>query len=144
MAGEQTKTKLLFLDADEMSFQVWQCMASALEALPSFEFHHASDATEALRMMETIRPDVVVMHFDDDAHAEREAFFDSLFGDFPPVIVPLGCDEVAPACCTSSRSTNVITVEGCESLDGIHRTLVMAASAAYRTTTGLLPESLVH
>ena len=59
------KTRLLFVDADETSFQVWQCMANVLDSLPPFEFHYAADATEALEGLDQIKPDVIVLNFSD-------------------------------------------------------------------------------
>lgn len=134
------KTRLLFVDADEMSFQVWQCMANVLDSLPPFEFYYAADATEALEVLEQIKPDVVVVNFSDEEAAEREVFLESLYGAHPPVVVTT--DELERALEEDRQSIYRI---GCGSLDGIHKTLVAAASLASRALVGVsTPGELVH
>ena len=126
-AGMDGKTRLLFVDADETSFQVWQCMANVLDSLPPFEFHYASDATEALEVLEQIKPDVIVLNFSDEEAAEREVFLESLYCGHPPVVVTT--DELERAL---EEDRDLIYRIGCGSLDGIHKTLIAAASLASR------------
>ena len=119
-----SSTKLLFIDSDETSAEVWKCMAKVLESLPKFEFFHAADATEALTLMDTVKPDVIVLNLDDDDVDEKEAFIDSLYGQHPPVVIPN--EEEKNLIKDSER---MIYLNDCESLDGIHKTLHAAATA---------------
>lgn len=118
-------TKLLFIDEDEGSFEVWQSLAQVLSTLPPLQFYHACDATDALAMIDTICPDVVVLNLDDDLEAERSVFVDSMYGDFPPVVVPLE-DEMQ----FTAENDKMIFLENCSSIEGIHKTLLAAVSAA--------------
>ena len=63
-------TKILFIDNDEPAFEVRQCMAKVLGSLPPVKLFHAKDATEALSMLDELKPDVVVL--DDEQGAEKD------------------------------------------------------------------------
>jgi DNA-binding NarL/FixJ family response regulator len=118
-------TKLLFIDDDESSFEAWQSMATILSSLPPITFYHAADASDALHMLDKIQPDVIVLNLDDNLVDERAVFIDSLFGDYPPVVVPME-DDVS----SSAMSDKLIYLSNCSSIEGIHKTLLTAATAA--------------
>ncbi len=125
MERKSTQTKILLLDDSEASFQIWQCIARALDGLPPLEMIHAIDATEALQKIEQAKPDVVVVNLDDELVEEKQVFMDSLFGHHPPIVVPNDPQN-------SRSSDKVIYVNSGESLDGIHKTLLAATAAATR------------
>lgn len=125
-------TKILIVDNDETSFQVRKCIAKVLAALPPVELFHARDASEALALLEQLKPDVVMM--DHENEAEKDLFFDSLTMNHPPVMV-----------CTDGENTkkekfsvdNPITyVKKSESLDDIHQSLMMATTLGAKSTSG--------
>ena len=129
---EQSRTtKILFVESDETSFQVRQCMARAISALPPVELFHARDATEALSMLEQLKPDVVV--FDDDVPAERELFIDSLAPNHPPVV--MRTESEIPPDKKFSLDKPITYIPKIESLDGIHQTLVLATALGVRGTS---------
>ena len=127
MEKKSSQTKILLLDGSEASFQIWQCLARALEGLPPLEMIHAVDATEARQKIEQAKPDVVVVNLDDELIEEKQVFMDSLFGHHPPIVVPNDAKQ-APS------TDKVIYVNSGESLDGIHKTLLAATAAAARGT----------
>lgn len=122
-------TKVLFIDADEASFQIWQCMARTLEKLPPMELFYAQDATEGLNMLEDLHPDVIVVNLDEDA-SERDIFLDSLYTQHPPVIVPAA--EITHAH-KAALTQDIHYIKRHETLDGILHTLITAATAAQKT-----------
>ncbi len=123
--GEQFRTtKILFVDSDETSFQVRQCMARVLSSLPPIELFHARDATEALAMLEQLKPDVIVL--DDEIPAERDLFIDSLPGNHPPIV--LRSETTLPAPEKFKLDKHVTYIPKNESLDGIHQTLILVTA----------------
>lgn len=119
-------TKILFVDDDEALMQVWQCIAFALEGIPPVEFFHAADATDGLTMLEQCKPDVIVLNLDENLSEEREVFMESLYGAHPPVIVPTDREGE-----TVGRDDVIYVTRG-GTLDGIHKALLVATSAATR------------
>lgn len=122
-------TRILFVDSDEGLLQVWQCIAFALEGIPPVEFFHATDATDGLSMLEKCKPDVIVLNLDDELSEERDVFMESLYGPHPPVIVPTDDEGSANA----KRDGKFIYVNRGGTLDGIHRALLVATSAASKS-----------
>lgn len=121
--AKELVTKILFIDSDETSFQVRRCMANVLHELPPVELFHAHDATEALAMMEDVKPDVVVI--DDEAPEERNLFLDSLPGDHPPILLQTDLPGNSKPVLPTKRVT---CVPRNQSLAGIHQTLLMASA----------------
>ncbi len=117
-------TKILFIDNDEISFQIRECIARALKNLPPIEMFHAHDATEALAMLESLNPDVVVL--DDDSKEESSLFLDSLTPNHPPVLLRTG----RRAAKNGNTVDNITPIIKNESLEGIHQTLIAAAELA--------------
>lgn len=121
-------TKILFIDNDEMAFQVRQCMVRVLNQLPPVELFHANDATEALALLENLKPDVIIL--DDELAEERDLFLDSLTPKHPPVVVQTESEAKKAA------RKEVTYIEKNESLEGIHQTLLVATTLASKTAAG--------
>lgn len=137
--GDQFRTtKILFVDNDETSFQVRQCMAKVLEALPPVELFHARDATEALSMLDQLKPDVVVL--DDDTPAERDLFIDSMVGNHVPIVLRSETREVLPK--DFSLEKKITYIPKSESLDGIHQTLMLVTAIGVKATNLKLTGSI--
>jgi DNA-binding NarL/FixJ family response regulator len=126
---DSTITKILFIDNDEMAFQVRQCMARVLGELPPVELFHANDATEGLQLLENLRPDVVIL--DDEVPEERDLFLDSVTGLYPPIVV-----QTEGTAKSKSSSNKVTYVMKNESLEGIHHTLLVATTLASKINAG--------
>lgn len=124
MSREQTPTRILIVDHDELSFEFFRTVATRLEELPPVELFHARDATEALALLESIAPDVVIM--DDEQPEESELLIDSLAAAHPPVVY---CAEnLAQATRSVSHAEQVTCIERTESLEGVHQRLRVAAA----------------
>lgn len=123
-----TVTKILFIDNDETAFEVRQCMAKVIAALPPVELFHANDATEGLAMLENLKPDVVIL--DNELQEERDLFLDSLTANHPPIVI----QTETPAPKGSNKRYTYIPKSS--SLEGIHQTLVVAANVATKTVSG--------
>lgn len=137
--GEKSRTtKILFVDNDETSFEVRQCMAKVLNALPPIELFHARDASEALALLDQLKPDVVVL--DDDTPAERDLFMDSLAGNHPPIVVRSETREILPK--DFSLEKRVTYIPKSESLDGIHQTLMLVTAIGVKATNAKLSGSI--
>ncbi len=137
--GEQLRTtKILFVDNDETSFQVRQCMARVLDALPPVELFHARDATEALSLLDQLKPDVIVL--DDDTPAERDLFMDSLVGIHPPIVLRSETREILPK--DFSLEKRVTYIPKSESLDGIHQTLLLVTAIGIKATNAKVSGSI--
>lgn len=131
MQTDGSTTRILIVDSDETMFQVRQCIARALEELPPVELFHARDATEALALMDSLAPDVIVLH--DEEPGERDLFMDSLALNHPPIVL-----------CTESHSDDAISMEidkeityipKSETLEGFHQTLLLAAAIGMKFTS---------
>ena len=131
MSGEKSRTtKILFVDNDETSFQVRQCMAKVLNSLPPVELFHARDASEALSMLDQLHPDVVVL--DDETPAERDLFMDSMVGNHVPIVVRSETRQVLPK--DFSLEKKITYIPKSESLDGIHQTLLLVTAIGVKST----------
>jgi DNA-binding NarL/FixJ family response regulator len=124
-------TKILFVDGDETSFQVRQCMAKVLNSLPPIELFHARDATEGLALLDQLKPDVVVL--DDEIPGERDLFIDSLPGNHPPIVLRSETNSVKPEKFRLDEPVTYIPKN--ESLDGIHQTLILVTAIGIKGTT---------
>lgn len=139
--GEQFRTtKILFVDNDETSFQVRQCMARVLNSLPPIELFHARDATEALAMLNQLKPDVIVL--DDETPAERDLLMDSLPGNHPPIV--LRSETRLPTPEKFRLDEPVTYIPKNESLDGIHQTLILVTAIGIKGTNVRAVSSAVH
>ncbi len=126
---EQGKaTKILFIDEDEASFQIVKCMANVIEQLPPVELFHACDATEGLMMLDNVKPDVIVLN--DDMKEERDVFIESLSADHPPILIQSEDSPSQSAPKTRCTGKQVTYVEKSGTLEGIHKTLLVATSVA--------------
>lgn len=141
MQRNERVTKILFIDNDEMSFQIRKCIAKALVQLPPVELLHANDATEALAAVELMKPDVVVLDAEMDAQ-ERDLFMDSLSGNHPPIMLQTNNDDHSLSNASSSQKT-VTRIQKNETLEGIHQTLVTATSLAIKSLDSK-PSGAVH
>lgn len=138
MQAEESLTRILIVDNNERMFEVRQCIARALTELPPIELFHARDATEALALLDSLAPDVVVL--DSEEPGERDLFMDSLSSDHPPIVL-----------CTESQSEDSITMEidrevtyipKSETLEGFHQTLKLAAAIGMKFTAEREPCTL--
>lgn len=125
MKDKKPAMRILFLDQDEASFQIWKCMANVIEKLPPVELFHASDATEALMLLENVKPDVIVL--DSDLEEERMMFMDSITDTHPPILIQVDEDEKQQR---NSTDDKVFYVTKTGTLEGIHKTLLVATSVA--------------
>ncbi len=118
-------TRILFVDNNETSFQIWQCIAYALDGLPPIELVHAQDTTDGLNMLNNLKPDAIVLNLCDSDSSERESFLDNLIDHHPPVIIYTDTED-------SQESTNdkIHYVSRTGSLGCIHKALLTATSAA--------------
>ena len=131
-------TKILFIQDDEGTFQILQCIAKALLTLPPIELYHARDASEALSLLESLCPDVIVM--DEEEVEEKELLIDSLSLNHPPII--LQTDEVIESLEDDSLNAEIVRLQRGESLEGIHKTLQVAAELGEKFTGGRAGHSL--
>ncbi|MCC6221172.1 MAG: hypothetical protein IT291_08040 [Deltaproteobacteria bacterium] len=113
-------TRILFVDKDERSFQIWQCIAAAIQNLPPIELIHASNASHGLLMIGQIKPDCIVLNFGDEDHSELDTFLKNLLETHPPIIVQAEEEFF------DTRRENVFFVEQSGSLESIHKTLLAA------------------
>jgi len=125
MDFDQPITKILFIDNDETSFQFRKCMAKVLNSLPPIELFHAVDATEALGMLETLQPDVIVI--DGELAEEKELFLDSLSSEHPPIVLQTNESTDERNSDQFETSNHITKMEKNESVDGIHQTLRLAS-----------------
>lgn len=126
MKGNNEKTmKILFLDNDEMSFAIRQCIARVLTNLPPLELYHATDAASALDALESFAPDVIVA--DENSYDELEILFDSTDHQRPPVLLQSEKNLVSEA---ELANKNVMRIGKSGSIDGLRRTLVAATTLA--------------
>ena len=134
-----TTTKILFIYEDEASFQIWKCMANVIEQLPPVELFLALDATEGLNMIDHVKPDVIVL--DNDMADERDMFLDNISVDHPPILIQ-----------TDSTSRNqqmvngkqVVYVEKNGTLEGIHKTLLVATTVAKQQLPKDVAQEQIH
>jgi DNA-binding NarL/FixJ family response regulator len=121
-------TKILFIEEDQTSFEIRRCIARVLEGIQPLELYHAKDATEALELLDEVKPDVVVIEHEESA--EQDLFLDSLKKSHPPVIAKEQC---------SRPGVNYVERDG--SLESIHNLLRRATELALLgTASGETPQ----
>jgi chemotaxis response regulator CheB len=130
-------TKILFIDDDEMSFQIRKCIAKALAALPDVELFQAHDATEGLQMIDNVKPDVVVI--DHEEIEEQELFIESLSSNHPPIVL-----QTQTGRSEKTAAKKITCIPKSDSLEGIHQTLLIAAAIAEKGTDLTSKSSLLH
>lgn len=135
---EVPPTKILFIEDNEAAFQILQCIARAILTLPPIELFHARDASEALAMLDTLEPDVIVI--DEDINEERELLMDSLNVDHPPIILQTDEDSLEET--VASINNEVTRLPRGDSLEGIHHTLKVAAELGEKFTGNRVSRSL--
>lgn len=128
MSGYQDITKILFVDNDNLAFQIRQCAARAIFGLPPLELFHANDANEALATIEQIRPDVVVL--DSKLSEEIEVLIDNLGGYLPSFIVQTDNATLEELESFQQLGAGVTCIANGNSLDSLHSMLLLAASIA--------------
>lgn len=136
MSNEVPVTKILFVDNDEMGFQFRKCMAQALKSLPPVELFHATDASEALALVDSLRPHVIVV--DDECKDETDLLMDSLSPNHPPILLQTSEQQK-----NASTPTELVTrIQKNESLEGIHYTLLLASSLGIKNGSQQTPETV--
>lgn len=139
MSGSQQITRVLFVDNDELSFEFRKCMARVITSLPPMELYHAHDATEALTLLESLQPDVVIL--DSDSEEENSLFLDSLVGAHPPVVV---LDEEAEKRSQHSATDEIKYLQKNDSIEGIHQTLLLATELVAKDNSATVDAKFVH
>ena len=134
MKSKDVATKILFLDDDEISFEFRKCMAKVLSSIPPVELFHASDATEALGLLESLHPDVIVLN--EDLAEENALFLDSLTQDHPPIVVQTDKEQ------KKALDESITYIKRNETIEGIHQTLVVATTICKKKTAA--PTSAFH
>jgi len=110
-------TKILVVSEDESSFQLQRCVAIALGKGNSIDMIYAKDASEALSIIESESPDVIL--FNGEETEEADLLFESLSYNHPPVVFQTDEDLKLPK--TDDSSVTFIPQD--ETLEGIHETL---------------------
>ena len=124
MRNEQEVTRILIVEEDESSFEYCRTLADRLDELPPIELFHARDATEALALLESIAPDVLVI--DDENPDESGLLMESLDSHTLPIVF---CTENVDNAIRMLMDANHITcLQRTESLEGLHQTLRVAAA----------------
>lgn len=118
-------TRILFVDADERYFEFKKCIARVIADIPPVEMYHANDATEALRMMDEVKPDVIVL--DDSVIEECDLFLDSLNQQHPPIVFQTEASKPELA---NDGEVSMTYLQKDESLAGIHQSLMQIAAVA--------------
>jgi DNA-binding NtrC family response regulator len=119
-------TTILFMETDDIVFQFRQCMAKALKHLPELKLIYASDATEALSMVDQEHPDVIVV--DSELEEETCLLLDALAKTHPPVLIQTETGVERKT--RWQKYANVSFVDKEHSLENMHETLVSATEAA--------------
>lgn len=118
-------TKVLFLDQDDTFFQIGQCIAKVLNQLPPMELFHAADATEALALVENLKPDIVVL--DDTMPEECDLFIDGLHGSRPRILLQT---QSSTSLTAATLLAEVTRIPRHDSLEGVSQVLMMIANIA--------------
>lgn len=114
-------TKILFIENDERTFQIRQCIARAL-SLGDVDLFHATDATDGLELIEELQPDVIVI--DEEPGDECAMFLENVPAKHPPILVQSSNGGKGPL------KRDVLYVPRCESLAALHETLITATRLA--------------
>ena len=117
--------KVLFVDADDETFQFRRCMAKALSDLPPLELYHASRADKAFELLESKDLNVIVI--DEELQEEYELFIEGLNSQHPPVLVMVRHSREVD---TLDSETKIAYMPKNTSLAGMHQTLLVALELA--------------
>lgn len=124
----ERKTRILFVDGDEISFQVRQCIARVLANIPPIELLHAHDGNEALRVMEKQSPDVIV--FDEEMNDDFKMVLDYIPEGHVPVLVQSNEEGLSEG---EHKKGAVTAIRKNDSLDGLHYSLLVAIKLALQS-----------
>jgi chemotaxis response regulator CheB len=133
--NSRSKTRILFVEADEAAFQFRKCMSEIIEALPPTELLLATDAGEALEFLAEEKADVLIV--DDELTEELEVIVDSIDCSTIPILVqsePENRESLAKL----EKHLRLIPKE--ESLDHLHQTIL----CAIKVNEDRLPTKLTH
>ena len=131
-------TKILIIDENEILFEIKQCVARALEGLPPIELLHARDAADALLLIDSIAPDVIIIS--DENTEDNNLLIDSLSHSHPPIVLQTSEDFDTLEPITSNRE--IAYIEKSESIEGIQKILTLAAALGSRFTETSYSSSL--
>ena len=132
-------TKILVIDNDYTSFQVHECIAKALGTLKHVEMVHASDVTEALRVMERMSPDAILVSEEDrDEHC---LLLDSIGAFHPPIL--LQTNDKIHFEKKQSLDQDVMYVPFYDTLEGIHQLITLLVAIGEKHC-GKRPSRAVH
>lgn len=123
---ENSITKILFMDSDEMAFAIRQCIARAITSLPPVELFHVTRASDALDALESICPDVLVI--DDSCLTEFEILLENYQYDHPPILLQ---SDNPTTQIDKLSDIKINYIEKSASLDGLRRTIVAATDLAH-------------
>jgi len=132
-------TKILVIDHDYTSFQVHECIAKALGTLKHVELVHAADVTEALRVMDRVNPDAILVSEEDGD--EQSLLLDSVGAMHPPIL--LQTNDKGHFDKKQSLEQDVMYVPFYDTLEGIHQliTLLVAIGEKHH---GKRPNRALH
>jgi hypothetical protein len=114
-------TKILVIDNDYTSFQVHECIAKALGTLKHVEMVHAADVTEALRVMDKVNPDAILVSEEDSD--EQSLLLDSVGTLHPPIL--LQTNNKVHFDKKQSLEQDVMYVPFYDTLEGIHQLITL-------------------
>lgn len=115
-------TTILFIEADEVYFQYRQCVANVAEKLPDMNLLLATNCEDAIELLETQRPDVMVIS---DELVDDFRFL-SEFGEYQHIPVILQSDTIKDLD-FAPEAVHAITKKE-QSLEEVGHTLSLAAS----------------
>jgi|GEM_PF-4811972 len=124
--------RFLFVDRDLLSFQIRQCIARATMSLPATELFHASDTASAIKIFDSVQPDVIILDTQTltdfteimDLHKEHSV---------PLVFLDTGTSKYWELQEMSRNEADGIAyVTKKNNLESLHDTLLVAASMAQR------------
>jgi hypothetical protein len=133
-------TKILVVDSDEASFQIRKCIASVSTVLPMIDLIYAHDASEALLLIDTHKPDVILFNSDDPL--EVDLLLESLSYDHPPVVFQSDGDLQLPTC-LAGDDENITFIPNDDTLEGIHDTLELVIAIGEKFA-GHKPSASIH
>ena len=135
MKNNRSKTRILFVEADEATFQFRKCMSEIIEALPPTELLLATDAGEALELLAEEKADVLIV--DDELMEELEVIVDSIDCSSIPILVQSEPENRA-SLAKLEKTLRLIPKE--ESLDHLHQPIL----CAIKVNEDRLPTKLAH
>lgn len=125
MYSKNSVAKVLYIDRNELAFQFQQCIARVLEDIPRVQLYRVSTTSEAIKVLPTIRPDLLVL--DDELIQELDALIEALPNISFPVVVQMSDIKTV-----RKQHENVTYIEKSGSLDGIQSLLSQIAAMASR------------